>query len=207
MKDLIKKILREEVNKRFIRGTDAAKSIIIKHMEKIISNTTRVTPPTEENYGNYNEEWCKGDKIIIEARYHFMDDGDNRNIGPDYVEDVKFFAGDLYVDKEEIDYLSKILQVRKTFIFNVITEWYDEKYTTKFGQEIGHPEIEIDETHESDDWRKCYQMVNTDNISREEMINYLYKNALYRISELEGLSDYDLKSRYRSVYNIKSNDI
>jgi len=206
MKDLIKKILREEVSKRFIRGTDAAKSIIIKHMEKIISNTTRVTPPTEENYGNYNEEWCKGDKIIIEARYNFMDDGDE-NIGPDYVEDVKFYAGDLFVDKEVIDYLSKILQVRKTFIFNVITEWYDDKYTTKFGQEIGHPEIEIDETHESDDWRKCYQMVSTDNLSREEMINYLYKNALYRISELEALSDYDLKSRYRSVYNIKSNDV
>jgi hypothetical protein len=50
-------------------------------------------------------------------------------------------------------------------------------------------------------------MVNTDNISRGEMINYLHKNSLYRISELEDLSDYDLKSRYRSVYNIKSNDI
>lgn len=206
MKDLIKKILREEVNKRFIRGTDAAKSIIIKHMEKIISNTTRVTPPTEENYGNYNEEWCKGDKIIIEARYNFMDDGDE-NYGSDYVEENKFYAGDLFVDKDEIDYLSTMLQVRKSFIFNVITEWYDDKYTTKFGQEIGHPEIEIDETHESDDWRKCYQMVSTDNLSREEMINYLYKNALYRISELEVLSDYDLKSRYRSVYNIKSNDV
>jgi hypothetical protein len=206
MKDLIKKILREEVSKRFIRGTDAAKSIIIKHMEKIISNTTRVTPPTEENYGNYNEEWCKGDKIIIEARYNFMNDGDE-NYGPDYVEENKFFAGDLFVDKGEIDYLSKMLQVRKTFILNVITEWYDDKYTTKFGQEIGHPEIEIDESHESDSMRKCYQMVNTDNLSRGEMINYLHKNSLYRISELENLSDYYLKSRYRSVYNIKSNDI
>lgn len=204
MRDLIKKILREEVNKRFIRGTDAAKSIIIKHMEKIISNTTRVTPPTEENYGNYNEEWCKGDKIIMEARYYFNSDEDDESV---FESGDKFFAGDLYIDKGEIDYLSKMLQVRKTFILNVITEWYDEKYTTKFGQEIGHPEIEIDETHESDSMRKCYQMVNTDNLSRGEMINYLHKNSLYRISELEDLSDYDLKSRYRSVYNIKSNDI
>lgn len=204
MKDLIKKMLREEVNKRFIRGTDAAKSIIIKHMEKIISNTTRVTPPTEENYGNYNEEWCKGDKIIMEARYYFNSDEDDESV---FESGDKFFAGDLYIDKEEIDYLSKMLQVRKTFILNVITEWYDDKYTTKFGQEIGHPEIEIDETHESDNMRKCYQMVNTDNLSRGEMINYLHKNSLYRISELEDLSDYDLKSRYRSVYNIKSNDI
>jgi hypothetical protein len=135
-----------------------------------------------------------------------MNDGDE-NYGPDYVEENKFFAGDLYVDKEIIEFLTKMLLVRKSFILNVITEWYDDKYTTKFGQEIGHPEIEIDETHGLDAWHKCYQMVSTDNLSREEMINYLYKNALYGISELEALSDYDLKSRYRSVYNIKSNDV
>ena len=201
MKELIKKILKEEVQKRFRKSNPQNERLIIKHMEGLISQTKRVTPPIEENYGNYNEEWCKGDKIIIEARYNFMGDEDEDD------GDEKFYAGDLFVDKEEIDFLSKMLQVRKSFIFNVITEWYDEKYTTKFGQEIGHPEIEIDETQESDSWRKCYQMVNTDNISRGEMINYLHKNSLYRISELEGLSDYDLKSRYRSVYNIKSNDI
>lgn len=201
MKELIKKILKEEVQRRFRKSNPQNERLIIKHMESLISQTKRVTPPIEDNYGNYNEEWCKGDKIIIEARYNFMGDEDEDD------GDEKFYAGDLFVDKEEIDFLSKMLQVRKSFIFNVITEWYDEKYTTKFGQEIGHPEIEIDETQESDSWRKCYQMVNTDNISRGEMINYLHKNSLYRISELEGLSDYDLKSRYRSVYNIKSNDI
>ena len=204
MKDLIKKILREEVSKRFIRGTDTGKSIIVKHMEKIISNTTRVTPPTEENYGNYNEEWCKGDKIIMEARYYFNSDEDDDS---DFESGDKFFAGDLYIDKEEIDYLSKMLQVRKTFILNVITEWYDDKYTTKFGQEIGHPEIEIDESHESDSMRKCYQMVNTDNISREYMIDYIDTQTLHKASDLEKMSDDELTSTYRRVYNIKSNDI
>ena len=204
MKELIKKILKEEVQKRFRNSNPQNERLIIKHMEGLISQTKRVTPPIEENYGNYNEEWCKGDKIIMEARYYFNSDEDDDS---DFESGDKFFAGDLYIDKEEIDYLSKMLQVRKTFILNVITEWYDDKYTTKFGQEIGHPEIEIDETHESDNMRKCYQMINTDNISRGEMINYLHKNSLTRISELENLSDYDLKSRYRSVYNIKLNDI
>jgi len=207
MKELIKKILREEVQKRFRKSNPNNERLIIKHMESLISQTNRITPPTEENYGNYGEEWCDGDKIIIEARYHFMDDADFENIGPDYVEDVKFFAGDLYVRKEEIDFLSQMLQVRKSFIFNVITEWYDEKYATKFGQEVGHPEFEIDETHEMDDWRKCYQMVSTDNLSREEMINYLVNNAAYSRNDIEKFGDDDLKRRYRSVYNIKSNDV
>ena len=33
MKDLIKRILREEVSKRFTKGSSNAQSLIIKHME------------------------------------------------------------------------------------------------------------------------------------------------------------------------------
>lgn len=200
MKELIKKVLREEVSKRFTTGNVEKENFIKKHMEKIISNTTRVTPPPSENYGNYNEEWCTGDKIVIEARYYFNSDED------EYEGVEKFFAGDLYVDKEIIEFLAKILLVRKSFILNVITEWYDEKYATKFGQETGHPEFEIDETHEMDNWRKCYQMINTDNLSREEMIDYLDTNTGFKRNELEQNSDDTLKSEYRSVYNIQLNN-
>jgi hypothetical protein len=100
MKELIKKVLREEVQKRFSKGTSNAESIIIKHMEKLLSKTTRILPPPEENYGIFNEEWCKGSKIVVEARYHLDDETD------------EFFSGDLYVDNTEIDFLSNVLQVR-----------------------------------------------------------------------------------------------
>lgn len=198
MKDLIKRILREEVGKRFTKGSPNAQSLIIKHMEKLISKTTRVLTPPEENYGNYSEEWCKNGNVVMEARYFFNDEDSDEQ---------RFFAGDLYVQKNEIDFLSKMLQIRKPFILNVITEWYDENYTTKFGEETGHPELEIDETHEIDYERKCYQMIDVDNISREEMINYLDKETLMRRNELEKLSDDKLKSKYRSVYNSRLNNI
>jgi hypothetical protein len=196
MKDLIKKILREEVQRKFTKSNPNIERVIIKHMERLISETNRVLPPPEENYGNYNEEWCRGDKIVLEARYYFNSEDDDEQ---------KFFAGNLYVDIEEINFLSKMLQVRKSFIFNVITEWYDEKYAAKFGQETGHPELEIDETNETDNDRKCYQMVDTSNLSREYMIDYLDTNSLYKRIELEGISDDELERRYRSVYNIQLN--
>jgi hypothetical protein len=171
-------------------------------MEKLLSKTTRILPPPSENYGNYNEEWCKGDKIVMEAKYYFGTDDDDWT--PQ--EEQKFFAGDLYVDKEIIEFLSKMLLVRKSFILNVITEWYDDKYATKFGQETGHPELEIDETTEMDDWGKCYEMVDVSNIGSEDMIEYLDKHSLYRADELRKLPEDELKSRYRSVYNIQLNN-
>ena len=154
MKDLIKQILREEVSKKFTKGNVEKENFIKKHMEKIISNTTRVLPPPEENYGNYNEELFTGDKIAIEARYYFNSDED------EYEGVEKFFGGNLFVDNEITEFLSKILQVRKPFVLNVITEWYDEKYATKFGQETGHPEFEIDETIEMDiNLRRFFQRI------------------------------------------------
>ena len=196
MKELIKKILREEVQRKFTKSNPNIERVIIKHMERLISETNRVAVPPEDNYGNYSEEWCKGGKVVLEARYYFSSEDSDEE---------KFFAGYLFVNDEEINFLSKMLQVRKSYIFNAITEWYDEKYATKFGEETGHPELEIDETSETDSYSKCYEMVNTSNLSREEMINYLDKHTLHKLSELEKLSDDELTSKYRSVYNIQLN--
>ena len=197
MKELIKKILREEVKKRFTKSNQSLESIIIKQMERLISQTTRVIIPPEDNYGNYGEEWCKNGVALIEVRYHFY--------GED-LEDEKFDSASVYVIQEEIDFLSRALNVRKSYVLNVITEWYDDIYATKFGQETGHPEFEIDETIETDSPRKCYEMVDTSNLSREQMISYLDTNTLYKISDLEELSDDVLSSRYRSVYNSQLNN-
>jgi hypothetical protein len=198
MKELIKKILREEVQKRFVKSSQNIERAIIKHMESLISETTRIVPPPEDNYGNFAEEWCKGDNMIIEARYYmFSEDSDEE----------KFVDGTLFVNKNEVEFLSKMLQVRKVFILNVITEWYDEKYATKFGQETGHPEFEIDDTDTYEgEWRKCSQIVDTDNLSREYMIDYIDTQTLHKASELEKMSDEKLKSTYKRVYNIQLNN-
>jgi hypothetical protein len=198
MKELIKKILHEEVQKRFKKSGPNKEKYIIQYMEKLLSETKRIVIPSEENYGNYSEEWCKNGKVIVTSRYYFNDEDSDEE---------KFYSGSLFVDSEVIDLLCRMLQVRKAYVLNVITEWYDEKYTTKFGQETGHPELEIDETHETDNDRKCYQIIDTSNLSREYMIDYLDTNTLYKLSEFENLPDDELERRYRSVYNIKLNDI
>lgn len=191
MKDLIRKVLREEVSRRFTSGTSEKRNFIIKRLEDLLSDATRVIPPLEENYGIYNEEWCKNGKVIMEARYHVDEDTD------------EFFSGDLFINEDVIEFLSKMLQVRKSFILNVVTEWYDENYASKFGPEVNRPEFEIFETFETDINRKCYQMINMDNISTEEMIDYLDKETLVRRDEIEQYSSDELKRRYRSVYNAR----
>jgi hypothetical protein len=195
MKDLIRKILREEVSRRYTKSNPNIEKTIIRHMEKLMSQTTQINPPLEENYGMYSQEWCKNGKVVIEARYHLDDETD------------EFFAGDLYIDSKEIDFLSNMLQVRKPYIFNVIAEWYDDNYTNEFGQKVNHPEFEIYDAMDIDDPRKCYQMIDTDKLSRKEMIDYLVKETLNGRNQLESLPDDELQSKYRSVYNARLNNI
>jgi len=193
MKDLIRQILREEVKKRFTKSNQNIQKTIIRHMEKLISQTTQINPPLEENYGMYSQEWCKNGKVVVEARYHLDDETD------------EFFDGDLYIDSKEIDFLSNMLQVRKPYILNVIAEWYDDNYTNEYGQKVNHPEFEIYDAMETDSPRKCYEMVDTNKLSREEMIDYIFDKTLWNKDKIENLSDDELQSKYRSVYNVVIN--
>jgi len=193
MKDLIRKILREEVSRRYTKSNPNIEKTIIRHMDKLMSQTTQINPPLEENYGMYNQEWCKNGRVVVEARYHLDDETD------------EFFAGDLYIDSKEIDFLSNMLQVRKPYILNVIAEWYDDNYTNEFGQKVNHPEFEIYDAMDIDDPRKCYEMVDTNKLSREEMIDYIEDNSLYHRKALNTYSDDQLKTTYRKVFNIQLN--
>ena len=197
MKELIKKILREEVQRRFVRSNQNIERTIVRIMEDLISDSTRIVVPPDENYGNYEEQWCRGGKVVLEARYYFNSDEDDET-------EEKFYNGSLFVNEDEINFLSQSLQVRKQYVLNVITEWYDEKYATKFGQETGHPELEIDDTDAVDWSHNCYQMIDTSKLSREEMIGYLDKETGYRRNELEDMSDDKLTSNYRSVFNSRN---
>jgi hypothetical protein len=197
MKELIKKILREEVQRRFVRSNQNIERTIVRVMEDLISDSTRIIVPPDENYGNYEEQWCRGGKVVLEARYYFNSDEDDET-------EEKFYNGSLFVNEDEINFLSQSLQVRKQYVLNVITEWYDEKYATKFGQETGHPELEIDDTDAVDWSHNCYQMIDTSKLSREEMIGYLDKETGYRRNELENMSDDKLTSSYRSVFNSRN---
>jgi hypothetical protein len=50
-------------------------------------------------------------------------------------------------------------------------------------------------------------MIDTDKLSRDEMIDYLDNQTLYKRNELENISDNELKSKYRSVYNSRLNSL
>lgn len=202
MKDLIRKVLREEVNRKFTKGTPEIQSFIIKQAERLINDSQHQTIKPEDNYGNYGEEWCKGGIAQFGVNYYFDRDYEDDNAG---LGETKFFGARLNVNREFVDFLTKMLQLRERFVLNTLEEWYDEKYATKFGNEIGHPEFEIDEVDIMDYDSKCRVKVNQ-NLSREEMMDYIDNFSAMSRKNIESKNDDELKSTYETVYNIQLNN-
>ncbi len=188
MKDLIKKILKEEIDRRFAKGTPEIQSFIIKRAESLLKGCDYQIVEPRHNYGNYAEEWCKNGTAQFVTNY--------------YIDDDKFFGATLMVKEEFISFLSKMLQVRERFILNTLEEWYDETYVPKMTEEIGHPELELDEVQTMDNNRKCYKFIEH-NISRDEMIDYIDKHTSHNTSLVKRMGDDELKQTYERAYNIQ----
>ena len=103
MKELIKKILREEVQKRFTKSNQSFERLIIKQMESLISETNRVVVPPDDNYGNYMQ-YVKED---------IVNTFENLNI---YILQTRKYGGGYYysdilaVHKNDNDILNQILE-------------------------------------------------------------------------------------------------
>lgn len=158
MKDLIKKILKEEIDRRFAKGTPEIQSFIIKRAESLLKGCDYQMIEPRHNYGNYAEEWCKNGIVQIRASYFFDVDVDTETEDQPGV--PEFFGGTLSVNENFIVFLSDLLQVRQKFILHTLEEWYDEKYSHKFGIKIGNPNIGVDDIGISDDDWKCTEIPN-----------------------------------------------
>ncbi len=193
MKDLIRKILKEEVQKRYFRGTPIIEKAVIRYMDKLMDGANRVVNEKKVNYGNLRETWCKNGKEFLTAIYFF--------------EDGVFEGSALYIDEKIVNHISQLVQARKTYILNVIAEWYDDKYVSKFSQEQNSPELEIEECDSLDfkDKNCPQEIVVPEGITREEMIDYIVSRTLYRERELVGLDDEELRNQYISTKDIEIN--
>ena len=75
MRDLIKKVLKEEdERRRYIRSTDSLRKVITLFLDDYIEDGNRKIGKKSRNYGNLREDWCVNGKEVITAIYFFEED-------------------------------------------------------------------------------------------------------------------------------------
>jgi len=118
MRDIIKKVLKEEdERRRYIKSTDSLRKVITLFLDDYIEDGNRTIGKKSRNYGNLAEDWCVNGKEVITAIY--------------YYEDGKFVNGTLMISKTLVEKIMKIFNARKNFVMSIIEEWYEDEMIPK----------------------------------------------------------------------------
>jgi hypothetical protein len=164
-------IVSEEQFNKLNRSSPALQNGIIKYMNHFIENGNRKIGKKSRSYGNLNEEWCIDGKVMISARYQFMDD--------------KFHSGMLVVPEKLVNNIQSIFGVKESFVLYVIEEWYEDVMIPKFEEIVGETGLSIKKIYKSDYIHDCIpEPVKPEGITDEEMIDYIDKNTLYKRQEI-----------------------
>jgi len=198
MRDIIKKILKEEdERRRYIKSTDSLRKVITLFLDDYIENGNRIIGKKSRNYGNLAEDWCVNGKEVITAIY--------------YYEDGKFDNGTLLISWVLVKKIMKIFNTRKNFVMNIIEEWYEDTMIPKFEQIVGETGFYFDEVEIFDGNHDCIpEPVKPENITDEEMIEFIVNNTLHRrdevINQIE-TGERDLEDFYLNIVNIVKNKV
>ena len=172
MRDIIKKVLKEEdERRRYIKSTDSLRKVITLFLDDYIGDGDRKIGKKSRNYGNLREDWCVNGKEVITAIY--------------YYEDGKFYSGSLMVSWTLVEKIKKIFNTRKNFVMNIIEEWYEDVMIPKFEQIVGETGFYFDDVDLYDPAHDCIpEPVKPENITDEEMLEFIVDNTAYRRDEV-----------------------
>ena len=196
MRDIIKKVLKEEdERRRYIKSTDSLRKVITLFLDDYIEDGDRKIGKKSRNYGNLREDWCVNGKEVITAIY--------------YYEDGKFYSGSLMVSWTLVEKIKKIFNTRKNFVMNIIEEWYEDVMIPKFEQIVGETGFYFDDVDLYDPAHDCIpEPVKPENITDEEMLEFIVDNTAYRrdevINKIES-GERDLEDFYLDIVDTVEN--
>ena len=163
-------IITETQYKNFLTSSSKMSDSIKNYLNTYISNGKRRIGIKSRNYGNLREDWCVKGKETITAVYHF--------------EDGEPIQGNLYVSKSLIDEIQSFFSVRKSYVIQIIEEWYDETMVPEFEKITGESGLHITDINDTEEHDCIPELTKPEGITDEEMIDFIDKNTAYRRVEI-----------------------
>lgn len=200
----MKYLITESQYNKFFKGGPDLQSAVIQYLNNMMNGANRKVKPKSRNYGNLREDWCKDGKEIMSAHYYFGEPD-----GEDNIKNKNFYNGQVYINEKIVNTISKLLNLRVKYILHVISEWYDETYAQKFAKEMNEPHLHIDDAEVLDKEYPCApDIAAPEDISEEEMIEYIVKNTLWKRDEVVNIinnGERDLKDFYLDILETVDN--
>jgi hypothetical protein len=184
MKNLIKKILKEEVNKKYPKPTPNVEKLIYNWLNDYFDGAQMYQ--TKDYAFSYTFEWCNGGMEIAQAVVDFDHDHDAWNDNRKTSE-RDFESGEFWIPKDIMNNLQTDIPVRRNYLKYVVEEWFEDTLLEKIQNELGRNDISINSFSEHPEKAQiCVPPVSKpEGVTDDEMIDFIVKNTLFRKDELE----------------------
>ena len=191
----MKFIITENQYSKFVKPEPVVVKTVYKYLNSIFKNSKRTVIPKSRNYGNISEEFCIGGKVVMKTQFYYNTDEDSDFVGTHE-------SGSLFIDESIVDEIISMFKLRRTVVLNIIVDWYTDTYLSNARDEFGDSNLDIDDIYHDKLNYSCLQDINTSNVSREEMLDFIYDNTLYSKPEKDNLSDEELTDLYIEIRHI-----
>ena len=135
---------------------------------------------------SYTFEWCNGGMEIAQVVVDFDHDhdawNDNRKIN-----ERDFESGEFWIPKDIMNNLQTDIPVRRNYLKYVVEEWFEDTLLEKIQSGLGRNDISINSFSEHPEKSQvCVPPISKpEEVTDDEMIDFIVKNTLFRKDELE----------------------
>ena len=183
MKNLIKKILLQEVEKKYPKPTPNVEKLIYNWLDNYFDGAKMYQMKDYEF--SYTFEWCNNGMEIARFSVDFNHDhdvwDDNRKTS-----ERDFDNSELWVPKDIVNDLQTDIPVRRNYLRYVIEEWFEDTMIEKIQNELGRNDISMNSFSEHPEKSQvCVPPVSKpEGVTDDEMIDFIVKNTLWKASDL-----------------------
>ena len=184
MKNLIKKILLQEVEKKYPKPTPNVEKLIYNWLNDYFDGAQMYQ--IKDHDFSYTFEWCNGGMEIAQVVVDFDHDhdawNDNRKIN-----ERDFESGEFWIPKDIMNNLQTDIPVRRNYLKYVVEEWFEDTLLEKIQNGLGRNDISINSFSEHPEKSQvCVPPISKpEEVTDDEMIDFIVKNTLFRRDELE----------------------
>ena len=189
MKYTIRRILKEEINKKFPKPNEKIDKSIYNWLTLYFKNT-EIYKEEYWKYHGFRYSFCKNGREIADLRIEFEDkspDWGPRDKRPTSERSVKEIM--LYIYPILVDMMRDIFPVRKNYLIYLIEEWFEDTKLDEIQQEFGRNDFYLDHIHMFTSQKIGNICVpppqKPEGITTQEMMDYIKKTTLYSYQDME----------------------
>ena len=188
LQENIRRILREEANKKFPKPNEKLDKGIYTLLNSYFSNNQIYQSEYWKDHG-FNFQFCKNGREIGDLRVELDDRSPNfgpRDRRPQSERSVKEVM--LYIYPNMVDMVKKVLPVRENYLMYIIEEWFEDTYIDKIQQMLNRNDLSLDYVEKADNKKGdlCVPPITKpEDVETQEMMDYIKNNTLFSYRDIE----------------------